>query len=71
MEKLEEITLKQFLTINQRKISEAQEQLSYLFEKVKDINKVTNDINATHKEGYNMKFYYNREKDKLSYKVVK
>lgn len=71
MEKLDEITLKQFLVINQRKISECQEQTAYLFEKVKEINKVTNDISAIHKEGYNIKFFYNKEKDKLSYKVVR
>ena len=71
VEKLDEITLKQFLIINQRKVSEAQEQTAQLFEKVKEIDKVTQDISAIHKEGYDIKFFYNRANDKLSYKVVR
>jgi len=68
---LEEITLKQFLVINQRKISEAQERLTYIFEFIKEIDKTTNDVLGCHDEGYDIKFYYNKEKDKLSYKVVR
>ena len=71
MEKLEEITLKQFLTINQRKISEVQEKTAYLFEKIKQISKTTQDVLGLHDEGYDLRFYYNKEKDLLSYKVVK
>jgi len=68
--KLVEITLKQFLEINQHHIEKVQRGISYLFEKTKKIDKVTNDVLSLQDEGYNLKFYYNKVDDKLSYKVV-